>query len=272
VNLQGWPDGVMFEISDQQLGQLIGQYLWPLFRIASFMMLAPILGTQIIPANVRLVISLLMTVAMVPSLPEVPLIDPLSVAAVSVVMHQVLIGLAMGFCVILLFQLFVLAGQMIAMQMGLGFAAIIDPTNGISVTALSQLYLILVTLVFLLMNGHLVMFEVVSESFRLIPISSGAIANLSWWIIASRISWMFASALTIALPVVTSLFIVTISFGVMTRAAPQMNIFSIGFPLNIMFGLLVFWVSLAGVLPPFTQFTELTFAFMRSILVPELAP
>jgi flagellar biosynthetic protein FliR len=184
-------------------------------------------------------------------------------------MNQVLIGLAMGFCVVFLFQLFVLAGQMIAMQMGLGFAAIIDPTNGISVTALSQLYLILVTLLFLAMNGHLVMFEVVVESFWLLPVSAGPLADLSWWTIASRISWMFASALTIALPVVTSLFIVTVAFGVMTRAAPQMNIFAIGFPLNIMFGLLVFWISLSGILPPFTQFTELTFEFMRSVIVPE---
>jgi len=257
----------MIELTDQQLGQLIGQHLWPLFRIASFMMIVPVLGTQIVPANVRLVLALLMTVVMVPNLPEVPVADPISLVSVRIIMHQVLIGLAMGFCVVMLFQLFVLAGQMIAMQMGLGFAAIIDPTNGISVTALSQLYLILVTLVFLSMNGHLVMFEVVFESFRALPISAGSIADLSWWNIAMRISWMFGSALTIALPVVTSLFIVTISFGVMTRAAPQMNIFAIGFPLNIMFGLLVFWISLSGILPPFTDFTELTFEFMRSILV-----
>lgn len=262
----------MIEITDQQLGQWLGQHLWPLFRIASFMMIAPILGSQIVPANVRLVLSLLITLAIVPSLPEVPLVDPLSIASAKIILHQVLIGLAMGFCVVLLFQLFVLAGQMIAMQMGLGFAAIIDPTNGISVTALSQLYLIMVTLVFLSMNGHLVMFEVLVESFRLLPVSAGPLADLSWWTIASRISWMFASALTVALPVVTSLFIVTISFGVMTRAAPQMNIFSIGFPLNIMFGLLVFWISLSGILPPFTQFTEHTFEFMRSVLVPEGQP
>ena len=256
----------MIELTDQQLGQLIGEYLWPLFRVASFMMIVPVLGTQLVPANVRLVLALLMTIAMVPGLPEVPVTDPISIQSVRIIVHQVLIGLAMGFCVIMLFQLFVIAGQMIAMQMGLGFAAIVDPANGITVTALSQLYLILVTLVFLSVNGHLVLFEVVFESFRVLPITAGSLADLSWWHIATRVSWMFASALTIALPVVTSLFIVTISFGVMTRAAPQMNIFAIGFPLNIMFGLLVFWISLAGFLPRFTQFTEMTFDFMRSVL------
>jgi len=262
----------VFEFTDQQIGQWLGQHLWPLFRIASFMMIVPVMGTQLVPGNLRLLLALLMTIAMVPTLPEVPQIDPLSITSMQIIIYQVLIGMALGFCVIFLFQLFVLAGQVIAMQMGLGFAAIIDPSNGISVTALSQVYLIMVTLVFLSMNGHLVMFELLYESFHMVPVSTAGIADVTWWMVASRISWMFAGALTIALPVVTSLFIVTISFGVMTRAAPQMNIFAIGFPLNIMFGLLVFWVSMAGILPPFTQFSEVTFEFMRTVLQAQVSP
>ncbi len=257
----------MFEFSEQQIGAMIGSHLWPLFRISSFMMTAPILGTQIVPARIRLLLALMMTVVVVPALPSVPQIDPLSLSAVTLIFHQVFIGLAMGFAVLMLFQLFVVAGQMLAMQMGLGFAAMVDPTNGISVTALSQFYLMLVTLLFLAMNGHLVMFEALIESFTILPISQGGMEGQSWWYLASRISWMFAGALVVALPAVTSVFIVNISFGVMTRAAPQMNIFSIGFPLTVLFGLLVFWISVGSLIPQFTAFSENTFEFMRAILL-----
>ncbi len=259
----------MFEVTDQQIWAWLGNHLFPMFRIASFMMIVPVLGTRIVPARVRLILALLMTVAVAPTLPQVPPVDPLSLAAVRIIMQQVFIGLAMGFSVILLFQLFVVAGQMFAMQMGLGFASMVDPVNGVTVTAMSQVYLIMVTLLYLSMNGHLVVFEVVIESFRLIPISSGALADLSWWYLASRISWMFASALTVALPIITALLIVNISFGVATRAAPQMNIFSLGFPITVILGLVIYWLTISGMLPPFTKFSEETLSFMRTILVAE---
>ncbi|WLQ14714.1 flagellar biosynthetic protein FliR [Hahella aquimaris] len=258
----------MFEWTDEQIGAWVGMHLWPLFRISSFMMTTPILGTQIVPARVRLTLALLMTILIVPSLPPVPEVDPLSVNSVAIIIQQVLIGLAMGFAVLLLFQLFVVTGQIVAMNMGLGFASMVDPTNGITVTALSQFYLMLVTLLFLSMGGHLVMFEAVVESFRFLPVSAQEVDAWSWWYLASRISWMFASALMIALPAVTALLIVNISFGVMTRAAPQMNIFSIGFPMTVLFGLVVFWISIGGILPQFTVLSENTFDFMQVMLQP----
>jgi len=257
----------MIEWTDQQIGMIIGAHLWPLFRISSFMMTVPILGTQLVPVRTRLVLALLVSVLVVPILPSPPAVDPLSLNAVSIIFQQVIIGLAMGFAVQMLFQLFVIAGQMLAMQMGLGFAAMVDPTNGISVTALSQFYLMLITLLFLAMNGHLVMFETVVESFTILPINESGMEAISFWYLATRLSWMFASALTIALPAVTAVFMVNISFGVMTRAAPQMNIFSIGFPLTVIFGLLVFWVTVGGIIPQFTNFSEATFEFMRAMLL-----
>lgn len=256
----------MFTWTDAQIGGWVGMHLWPLFRIASFLMIVPVFGTQLVPARVRLGVAVLMTVALVPALPPTPAVDPLSLAAIGVTLEQIGVGLFMGFTMLMLFQLFIITGQILAMQMGLGFASMVDPTNGITVAGLSQFYLMLITLVFLGMNGHLVMLEMLVESFRMIPIGSGGITVDSWWVLATRISWMFGAGLMVVLPAVTALLIVNFSLGVMTRAAPQMNIFSIGFPLTVVLGLLVFWVSLAGLLPQFQGLSEETFEFLRQFL------
>lgn len=214
------------EFSADLLGQWVGQHLWPLFRLASFLMVIPIFGTQLVPARVRLGLALLMTILIVPLIPPVPQVEALSADAVVITLQQILIGVGLGFALTALWQLFVVAGQMIAMQMGLGFASMVDPANGVNVPVLSQIYTITITLLFLAMNGHLAVFEVFIESFR--PTHRpGRPGAGGVWDLAHRISWMFASAMLLALPAVTAVLIVSISFGVMTRAAPQMNIFAL---------------------------------------------
>ncbi len=247
------------------LGQWVGQHLWPLFRIASFFMVIPFIGTQLVPARIRLGLALLTTILVVPMLPPVPQVEALSADAVVITLQQILIGVGMGFALTALFQLFTVAGQMIAMQMGLGFASMNDPTNGVNVTVLSQIYTITVTLLYLAMNGHLVAIEVFLESFQTLPIGLEGLGQAGVWQLAHRISWMFVSALLLALPAVTAVFIVNISFGVMTRAAPQMNIFALGFPIGLIFGLFAIWVLHANFLPHFEQYTRETFEFMSQL-------
>lgn len=253
------------EFTSDQIGQWVGQHLWPLFRIASFMMVIPFIGTQLVPARVRLGLALLITVLIVPMIGEVPRVEALSADAVIITLQQILIGVGMGFALMALFQLFVLVGQMIAMQMGLGFASMNDPANGVTVPVLSQFYTITITLLYLAMNGHLVAFEVFLESFRTLPIGLDGLGQGGVWELAHRISWMFVSAMLLALPAVTAVLIVTISFGVMTRAAPQMNIFALGFPISLLFGLFSIWVLQSSFTPHFQQYTEETFEFMRQL-------
>jgi flagellar biosynthetic protein FliR len=253
------------EVSADLIGQWVGQHIWPLFRLASFLMVIPIFGTQLVPARIRLGLALMMTVLIAPMIPEVPQIEALSADAVVITLHQILIGVGMGFALTALWQLFVVAGQMIAMQMGLGFASMVDPANGVNVPVLAQIYTITVTLLFLVMNGHLVAFEIFIESFHTMPIGLEGLGQAGVWDIAHRISWMFVSAMLLALPAVTAVLIVTISFGVMTRAAPQMNIFALGFPIGLIFGLFSIWVLHANFLPHFEQYTRETFEFMREL-------
>lgn len=253
------------EISVDLISQWIGQHLWPMFRLASFMMVIPFIGTQLVPARIRLGLALLMTVLIVPMIPPVPQVEALSADAVVITLQQILIGVGMGFALTALFQLFVVAGQMIAMQMGLGFASMNDPANGVSVPVLAQIYSITITLLYLAMNGHLVAFDVFIESFHTLPIGLEGLGQAGVWSLAHRVSWMFAAAMLLALPAVTAVFIVNISFGVMTRAAPQMNIFALGFPIGLIFGLFAVWVLHANFLPHFEQYSRETFEFMRQL-------
>lgn len=256
--------------TDAQIGAWVGQWLWPMFRIASFFMVIPIIGTQLVPMRVRAGLALLVTMLVAPLLGPMPEIEALSLNAVMVSLQQIFIGTLMGFSFVLLMQLFVVGGQMIAMQMGLGFASMIDPANGVNVPVLSQIFLIAVTLMFLAMNGHLVMIDVIVESFRSWPISTtiigpGSISQTVLWDITMRVNWLFASALLLALPAITAVLIVNLAFGIMTRAAPQMNVFSLGFPIGMLFGLLIIWVSVAGLFPQFEKLSEQTFIFLREV-------
>lgn len=256
--------------TDAQIGAWVGQWLWPLFRIASFFMVIPIIGTRLVPMRVRLGLAFLVTLAVAPTLGPMPEFEALSFDAAMVSLQQIFIGTVMGFMFVMLMQVFVVGGQMIAMQMGLGFASMVDPSNGVNVAVLSQIFLVAVTLIFLAMNGHLVMIDVIVESFKSWPVSSsiigeGSITQPLLWEVLMRINWLFASALLLALPAITAVLIVNLAFGIMTRAAPQMNVFSLGFPIGMLFGLFIVWVSAAGLLPEFQKLSEQTFIFLREL-------
>ena len=241
-------------------------FLWPLFRIASFFMVAPVSGAQFVPARVRLGISLLITVAVIPLLPQLPQLDPLSPLSILLIGQQVLIGVAIGFTMQLFFHVFVMGGQMMAMQMALGMASLVDPANGVSVTVVAQFFLMLVTVVFVATNGHLLMIEVLIESFKFMPVGFTGMSESGFIYMVQIGSWMFLSGFLLALPAVTALLVVNIAFGVMTRAAPQLNIFSLGFPVSMVFGLFIIWLSLLDFLPKYDGVATQAFALLRGLL------
>lgn len=234
----------MLELSNAQISGWIAQFMLPLFRIASLLMVMPIIGTQLVPTRVRLYLALAICIVLVPTLPPMPQVDALNLRSLLLIAEQVLIGVMLGFILQLFFHVFTIAGQIIAMQMGLGFASMVDPTNGVSVPVLGQFMLMLVTLLFLAINGHLVVLEVLAESFVSLPPGQGLMVQ-HYWELAGKLSWVIGAGLLLTLPAVTALLVINLAFGVMTRAAPQLNIFSIGFPLTLAMGLVIFWISLS---------------------------
>ena len=256
----------MLEFSIEQISAWVAQYLWPLFRISSFFMLAPIIGSQLVPGRIRLLISILVTLALVPVLGPMPAVDAVSLQSFIIVIQQIFIGVAMAFALQMILQMFILAGQMIAMQMGLGFAMMVDPTNGINVTVVSQFHLLLATLLFVNFGGHLAMIEVLAASFEMLPVGAGFISSNALWSMMGWVSWMFGAGVLMALPAVTSLMIVNAALGVITRAAPQFNIMSIGFPFMVVLGTAIIWISMPGYLPHFEMFTRQGLELMSSVL------
>lgn len=254
------------QMTAETIGGLLGAYLWPMFRIMGFFMAAPLIGTQLVPVRIRVMLAVAVTMVVAPVLPPVPMIDGISFGAVLIIAQQLLIGAALGFFMQLLFQVFVVAGQIIAMQMGLGFASMVDPSNGVNVAILSTVYLMLVMLLFVTFDGHLAMIEVLADSFTMIPIGSFGRGEVMLVEIVTTLSWVFSSALVLALPALTALLISNFTFGIMTRAAPQLNIFALGFPVALMFGLFIIWISFGNFLVKAEALFSEFFMMTRALL------
>ena len=233
-----------------------GTVVWPFTRIAAMLVIAPIFGARVVPLRVRLIVALLLTWVVLPLIPRVPVIDPLSAASVLVTAQQILIGLAIGFSLQLVLTTLVIAGQTIAMGMGLGFAQMVDPQNGVSVPVIGQYYLIMATLLFLALNGHLALLHVLVDSFHSVPIGIDALSRDDFRAIAYWGVRMFGDAVMVALPAVASILLVNISFGVVSRSAPQLNIFGVGFPVTLTLGFVVLIYALSSLLPELRQMLD----------------
>lgn len=256
----------MLEFSALDLNNWVSQYFYPFARIAGCLGVMPLLGSKLVPRQIRILLSVAITFIVAPLIPAVPNVEPLSLASFTIILQQMLIGIVLGFMVEIVTQIFVLAGQLIAMQTGLGIATTVDPAQGVSVVVVSQWFLFLVSLTFLALNGHLVVIEVVVESFYTMPISDRGWNAEDYGKMILWGGWMFASALVIALPALTSLLIVNFAFGVMTRAAPQLNIFALGFPVTMMVGLAIIWLTIGQLGESFHDLLETLFEFLRSLI------
>lgn len=248
-----------------ELSQLVGSYFWPFVRIAALLAAMPIFSSGFVPVRVRLMLAIGLTIVIAPVIPQVPLIDALSINGMMLILQQILIGVVMGFIFHFVFAAFTIGGQVIAMQMGLGFSTMVDPVNGAQVPVLSMFYVLLVTLFFFLLNGHLALIGLLADSFSSMPISIDGVAREDFWTMAGWASEMFIGSVLVALPAVTALFLVNMALGVIGRAAPQLNIFAVGFSITIAAGFYVIMVSLPVVLVQFQNISTDAFMVVKDI-------
>ena len=215
--------------------QLLNQFLWPLVRVSALLLAGPFFSLAAVNLRVRIAIILVLTWVIYP-LVDVPNIDPFSFSAVTGIFHEVLVGGLMGLTLQIVIAALVVAGQAIAGSMGLSMANMIDPNLG-NVPSLAQFFLIIGTLLFLSLGGHLVMISVLYSSFELLPIASG---GFNTDMILSLLNWsseLFVGAVVIAFPIMIGLLLVNALLGLVSRAAPSLNVFAIGFPALIPLGL-----------------------------------
>jgi flagellar biosynthetic protein FliR len=244
----------------------IGSFMWALFRIAAMVTIAPVFGSRSIPARVKLGIALGLTVVIVPIIPMPEPVAPLSADAILITIQQIIIGAALGLALQFVFAMFVIGGQVIAYQMGLGFSKMVDPQSGTQVPVVSQFYIIVLTLMFFALNGHLTLIRVLAESFTSLPISTHGLSLDSMWTLIQWSGAMYVAGIQIALPAVASIMLVNFTFAVVTRSAPQFNIFSIGFPMTMIIGFFVIMVTLTGILPQIKNQLNAVFLLMKSLV------
>lgn len=254
-------------ITGAEVTALIGSWLWPMFRIGAMVMAAPVFSGRNVPVRARLILVLAITALVAPLLPAAPVVDALSPVGVLIIIQQILIGVVIGFVLQLVFAAVVIAGQIIAMQLGLGFSVMIDPQNGNQTPVISQFYLIMVILVYLAVNGHLVLIQMLVDSFKTIPVGTQGLAPQSLWQVIAWSSQIFAGGLAVVLPAVASVLVVNFAFGIMTRAAPQLNIFAIGFPITMMLGFALMLITLPSVIPQSMTLFNDAYSLIRSIMV-----
>lgn len=228
-------------LTDTEISQFIGGIAWVFARVTGFFLVVNIFAARTVPFQIRVGLAVFTTILIKPFLPEAPSSDVLSVATMLIVGEQLLIGISLGFMVNIFFSVFIFFGQMVGMQIGLGFASMADPANGVQVTVLSQYSLILTNLVFLASSGHLIVLDIMISGFKVMPLGQGLEKDMFMTIVKQG-SWIFASGALMALPIVIAKLIVNAALGIATRAAPQLNIFTLGFPVMLMMGLIELWV------------------------------
>jgi flagellar biosynthetic protein FliR len=255
----------MIAITDTEINALLGLFIWPFARVTGIMTTDTVFSSSSIPMTYKAGFSLFLTLVIVPVLPPFPAVPLVSAEGAAILVQQWLIGAMMGFVMSMTMAAVELAGLLISTQMGLGFAMFFDPQNGAQVPAVSTMMSLFVTLLFLSFNGHLVLLATLVDSFKVLPIGK-PIPLMTWRVLAEWASHIFAWGLWLALPVIAALMVTNLAIGVMTRAAPQFNILSFGFPLTLMIGFVSLYLSLPMMVPTVEQIYREAFSFMLTML------
>jgi flagellar biosynthetic protein FliR len=234
----------MFTLSTLDWNAWMGVFFYPFVRILAWLMTDPLLGNRLVPARVRVGLAFMMSVAIAPTLPALPHVPLVSGEGLLILMQQILIGAALGFSIRIFFAAVEFAGQFLGLQMGLSFAALFDPINGAQTPVVAQLLTLMTALILFAFNGHHQIIIALWESFQAAPIATGPFSGRGFMVLLEWAGAIFISGLHLALPVATALLAANLSIGMMTRAAPQLNIFAIGFPITIGAGVLVLYLSL----------------------------
>lgn len=258
----------MLSITTAQIDAWIVAFAYPLTRILSFIASSPLWGSAGIPRRTRLILGICLTIAIAPALPPMPTVAPGSLPGLWILVQQMLIGIGMGFTARIVFSAIDVAGEFIGTQMGLGFATFYDPLSSSQTPVIGEFLGLISFLLFLSLNGHLMYVATLAQSFYAIPVSALPLDGSSWLNIVEIGSKMFSVGVLLSLPVVVALMITNIALAVLTRAAPQLNIFALGFPLTMIGGFFTLAISMNYFATPLQALYEYALDAMLGFAVP----
>jgi flagellar biosynthetic protein FliR len=246
----------MISITSAELNTWIASFLWPLTRILGLISVAPLFGNVSVPARLKISLGVMLALIIAPTVPPLPAMDPMSPAGLLILMQQLVIGLAMGFAMRIVFAGVELAGEISSMTMGLGFAVFYDPQSRGRSSAISQFLALVTLMIYLATNLHLVLLSTLAHTFTLLPVSAAPLAGEGFHQVAGWGGRIFSAGVQLSLPVVAVLLITNLALGILTRAAPQLNLFGIGFPITIAVGLLMISLSLPYLSAPLVRLMQ----------------
>jgi len=255
----------MISFTSMQLESWLAAFIFPLARILALVASSPVLGNKQVPARVKIGLSLLITFIVAPTLDIPTDIDASSGVGLFILLQQILVGLSMGFAMRLIFTAIEMAGDTMGMQMGLGFASFYDPVNATQTQVVAQFLGIIAALAFLSMNGHLYMLSALVDSFQAFPISTQLPSASAMHTLALWGGSIFSNSLRLALPLIGALLITNLALGILTRSAPQLNIFAIGFPITLVVGFATLMLTLPYLAPLLDTITNAGLETMMSV-------
>ncbi len=262
----------MITFTSDQLHIWVASFLWPLTRILGLIAATPFFNNNSIPRRVKVGLGIMLAIIIAPGVPAVPATDPMSMTGLLILVQQFIIGAAMGFTVRIVMAAMEMAGEVIGMTMGLGFATFFDPQSKGRSPAISQFLALLALMIYLASNLHLVVLSVLADSFVSMPISATPITNQPFMIFMGWGGRIFSAGIQLSLPIVAALLITNIALGILTRAAPQLNLFGIGFPVTICVGFLMIAIVLPYMATPLEHLFYEGFTVMRHITASSLPP
>ncbi len=258
----------MITFTSAELNTWIAALLWPLTRILGLIAVAPVFGNTSVPVQVKIGIGVMLTLIVAPTLPALPTVDPMSLPGLLILVQQLIIGLGMGFAMRIIFAGVEMAGTITGMTMGLSFASFFDPQSQGQSNFISQFMALFATLAFLAVNGHLLLLSVLAHSFSTLPISTSPMGAQIFKQMADWGGIIFSAGVQLSLPMVAALLITNIALGILTRAAPQLNLFGIGFPITLTIGFVVIGLALPYLTTPLERLFQQGIEMSGQIVAP----
>lgn len=256
----------MISFTIDQLYLWINAFLWPFFRVLGLFMVAPLFSESSIPLQVKVGAAVLISLVIAPTLAPMPALPTASWEALWLALQQVLIGIALGFVMRIVFAIVMLAGEFIGFQMGLSFASFFDPGTGAQTAVISRLLNLVAMLVFLAVNGHLVMLNAFMHTFDIIPIAPGSLNPNGWGVLIEWTRELFLSGMLLALPLLIILLTMNLAFGILNRTAQQITIFAVGFPITLTTGLIILTIVIPQTAPFLMQLFEAGYETMARLV------
>jgi len=240
-----WPracaSDALLSFTDAQLSGWIGQFFWPFLRILALFAAAPAFSSVAIPMRAKVALAFVIAVAVAGTVKQTAPLD-LSWSTAVLAIEQVLIGVAIGFSMQLTLAALGLAGEFVGLQMGFGFASLFDIQSGFQVPVMANFFSLVALLLFVALNGHLVMLGVLVKSFAVVPIAVGSGVTADGWRSLARAgATLFQMGFWLSLPIIAVLLMTHLAVGFVSRVAPQFNVMSVGFSLFM-------WVGIAALI------------------------